>query len=102
MAASNEKTSAFTSGMERKLIPTRICDAPGELVFKAWTDSKHMEQWWGPHGFANPVCEMDVRPGGSYRIHMRGPNESCIRPRASVGGGARASGLHRCRRRQRG
>ena len=62
MAASNEKTSAFTSGMERKLIPTRICDAPGELVFKAWTDSKHMEQWWGPHGFANPVCEMDDGP----------------------------------------
>ncbi len=53
MATSNEKTSAFTSGMERKVIPTRIFDAPGELVFKAWTDSKHMAQWWGPHGRPN-------------------------------------------------
>ena len=33
-----------------------------------------MAQWWGPHTFTNPVCDMDVRPGGAYRIVMRGPD----------------------------
>jgi len=30
-----------------------------------------MAQWWGPRTFTNPVCEMQVRPGGAYRIVMR-------------------------------
>jgi uncharacterized protein YndB with AHSA1/START domain len=33
-----------------------------------------MAQWFGPRGFANPVCELDVRVGGSLRIVMRGPD----------------------------
>ncbi len=56
------------------LVITRVFDAPRELVFKAWTDPKHVAQWWGPKGFTNPVCELDVRPGGAIRIDMRGPD----------------------------
>ena len=29
---------------------------------------KVKEQWWGPAGFTNPRCEVDVRPGGVLRI----------------------------------
>lgn len=58
----------------RELIITRIFDAPRELVFKAWTDPRHVAQWWGPAGFINPVCELDLRPGGAIRIHMQGPD----------------------------
>jgi len=53
---------------------TRIFDAPRELVFKAWTDSARLKQWWGPRNFTNPVCEIDVRPGGAIRIDMRAPD----------------------------
>jgi len=56
------------------LVMTRVFDAPRELVFKAWTETKHVAQWWGPKGFTNPVCEMDLRVGGAIRIHMRAPN----------------------------
>jgi uncharacterized protein YndB with AHSA1/START domain len=56
---------------EREFVITRVFDAPRELVFQAWTDRTLVTQWWGPHGFTNPVCEMDVRPGGAYRIVMR-------------------------------
>ena len=59
---------------ERELTITRAFDAPRSLVFKMWTDPKHMAQWWGPHDFTNPVCELDVRPGGAILIHMRAPN----------------------------
>ena len=71
MAARSSTVAALA---ERELVITRIFDAPRELVFKAWTDPKHLAQWWGPKGFTNPVCEMDVRPGGSLRIVMRAPD----------------------------
>jgi uncharacterized protein YndB with AHSA1/START domain len=53
---------------------TRIFDAPRALVFKAWTDPGHLAQWWGPHGFTNPRCEADPRPGGLIHIDMRAPD----------------------------
>jgi uncharacterized protein YndB with AHSA1/START domain len=45
------------------MVFTRVLSAPRRLVFKAWTDPEHVAQWWGPYGFTNPVCEVDVRPG---------------------------------------
>ena len=56
-----------------EVLITHILDAPRELVFKAWTDPEQVKQWWGPHGFTNPVCELDPRPGGVMRMVMRGP-----------------------------
>ncbi len=57
-----------------ELVLTRIFDAPRELVFKVWTDPKHLAQWWGPRGFTTKIREMDVRPGGAWRYTMRGPD----------------------------
>jgi uncharacterized protein YndB with AHSA1/START domain len=74
MSANHAKVSPATESSEWDLVMTRVFDAPRELVFKVWTDSGHMAQWWGPKGFTNPVCELDVRPGGAIRIHMRAPN----------------------------
>jgi uncharacterized protein YndB with AHSA1/START domain len=59
---------------DRDFVITRIFNAPREMVFKAWTDPGQMSQWWGPHHFTNPVCQLDVRPGGAWRIIMRGPD----------------------------
>lgn len=56
----------------KELVIKRVFDAPLEMVWKAWTDPKEMAKWWGPHMFSNPVCEMDVRPGGAILIHMKG------------------------------
>ncbi len=64
------------------LVIERIFDAPRELVFKAFTDPKHLAQWWGPRGFTNPRCEVDARPGGEMRIDMRGPDGTVYPMRA--------------------
>jgi uncharacterized protein YndB with AHSA1/START domain len=69
-----KRNSLGPNPTKRELVITRIIDAPRDLVFKAWTEPKHMAQWWGPKGFTNPVCEMDVRPGGTLRIVMRAPD----------------------------
>lgn len=55
------------------IVIERLVDAPPELVFQCWTDPKHMQRWWAPHGFTNPVCELDVRVGGAWRIVMQAP-----------------------------
>jgi uncharacterized protein YndB with AHSA1/START domain len=58
----------------REFVITKEYDAPRELVFRAWTDPKHLAQWWGPKGFTNPVCEWDARPGKVIYVVMRAPN----------------------------
>lgn len=62
------------STLEREVTITRVFDAPRELMFRIWTDPEHLARWWGPHGFTNPVCEVDLRTGGKLLIHMRGPD----------------------------
>ena len=57
-----------------ELVITRVLDAPRSQVFSAWTDPVQMAKWWGPHSVTNVVSDMDVRPGGSYRIVMHGPD----------------------------
>ncbi|HYV90213.1 MAG TPA: SRPBCC family protein [Chitinophagales bacterium] len=59
---------------DRELVITRIINAPRELVFEAWTDPKHIVEWWGPDGFTTTIHEMDVRPGGVWRFIMHGPD----------------------------
>jgi uncharacterized protein YndB with AHSA1/START domain len=63
-----------SSTEEPVIIISRIFDAPRELLWKALTDPNHVAQWYGGHGFTNPVCEMDVRPGGLWRHVMQAPN----------------------------
>jgi uncharacterized protein YndB with AHSA1/START domain/DNA-binding transcriptional ArsR family regulator len=70
-----ERSLVTNQQNERKEVTiTRLFEAPRELVFKAWTHPKLLAQWWGPAGFTNPVCELDVRPGGRLLIYMRGPD----------------------------
>jgi len=52
----------------------RVFDALRELVFKCFTDEKLLAKWWGPKDFTNPVCELDLHPGGKIRIDMTAPD----------------------------
>jgi uncharacterized protein YndB with AHSA1/START domain len=74
MSANDARIEAATESAQWDLVMTRTFDAPRELVFKAWTDPKQVGQWWGPHGFTNPRCQVDARPGGAIEIDMRAPN----------------------------
>lgn len=55
------------------LVVTRILNAPLELVWKAWTDPKHVMRWWGPKYYTSPDCKIDLRVGGRYIFCMRAP-----------------------------
>jgi uncharacterized protein YndB with AHSA1/START domain len=63
-----------TPNSDRELVLTRIIDAPREKLFRAWTDPELLKQWFAPLPYTTPHAEMDVRPGGSSLIVMRGPD----------------------------
>lgn len=67
-----ESAAADTS--DRQIVLSREFDAPRELVWRAYTDPAHINNWWGPNGFTNTLHEMDVRPGGRWRFIMHGPD----------------------------
>jgi uncharacterized protein YndB with AHSA1/START domain len=66
-------TSIDAEVRERALVITRIFEAPRDLVFRAWTEPDRAARWWGPHGFVTTYCNMDVRPGGTFRVCTRSP-----------------------------
>ena len=49
----------------------RRVQAPPQLVFDLWTVPEHLKHWWGPARNALVECEVDLRPGGSYRYLSR-------------------------------
>jgi uncharacterized protein YndB with AHSA1/START domain len=56
------------------IIASRVLAAPRELVWTAWTDPKHLAQWWGPIGFSTTTGAFDFRAGGVWRFVMHGPD----------------------------
>jgi uncharacterized protein YndB with AHSA1/START domain len=59
----------------------RICRvahfaAPRETVFRAWTNAEELEKWWSPGRYTTTTADIDLRPGGHYRLTMRHPDGS--------------------------
>jgi uncharacterized protein YndB with AHSA1/START domain len=59
---------------DREVVSIRVLNAPKEVVFRAFSDPKHLAQWWGPKGFRNTFHEFDFQPTGHWRLTMRGPD----------------------------
>jgi uncharacterized protein YndB with AHSA1/START domain len=59
---------------DRSIVVTRVFEAPRELVFDAFTDPRHISEWWGPNGFTVTTHSIDVRPGGLWHYTMHGPD----------------------------
>lgn len=55
------------------LVLERVVDVPPELVWKAWTEPKHVVKWFTPSPWQTVDCEIDLRPGGIFRTTMRSP-----------------------------
>ena len=53
---------------------TRVYDAPVRAVWDAWTIPEQVAQWWGPRGFSLTTHSRELRPGGTWRYTMHGPD----------------------------
>ncbi len=68
-------TLKVTTRGDREIVMTRVLDAPRRLVFDAFTKPELVKRWLlGPPGWSMPVCEIDLRVGGSYRYVWRHVN----------------------------
>ncbi|MFL6688581.1 MAG: SRPBCC family protein [Alphaproteobacteria bacterium] len=56
---------------DRVLVIEREFDARRALVWKTFTDPKHMVAWMGPRDHPSVLHEADVRPGGKWRGRLR-------------------------------
>lgn len=59
---------------ELDLVLQREVPVPPALVWKAWTEPKHLMAWFCPRPWRTTECEIDLRPGGIFRTVMQGPN----------------------------
>jgi uncharacterized protein YndB with AHSA1/START domain len=66
--------SSPTSTADREIVVMRVISAPRRMVFDAFTDHRHIGEWWGPAGFTTEVRSMDPSPGGLWRFTMTGPD----------------------------
>ena len=57
-----------------ELVLTRLIQASPEKVYRCWTEPALLKQWFAPKPYTTPVAELDVRPGGTGMIVMRGPD----------------------------
>jgi uncharacterized protein YndB with AHSA1/START domain len=59
---------------DHDLMLERVLDAPRALVWEAWTSPEHIRKWWAPKPYQTPEVEIDLRPGGIFRMRMTGPD----------------------------
>jgi uncharacterized protein (TIGR02246 family) len=57
--------------MPYDLTIVHFVDAPRELVFRQWIDSADLSSWFAPDNCTVTFCELDVRPGGKWRVEYR-------------------------------
>jgi uncharacterized protein YndB with AHSA1/START domain len=74
-STANSESFKVTTPSDREIRMTRLFNAPRRLVFEAMTKPEHVKQWWGRlgEGYSVPVCEIDLRPGGTWRFVNRHP-----------------------------
>jgi uncharacterized protein YndB with AHSA1/START domain len=59
---------------ELDLVLERTLNGPRDLVWRAWTDPALLKQWFAPRPYMISELEMDLKPGGIFRIRMTGPD----------------------------
>jgi uncharacterized protein YndB with AHSA1/START domain len=57
------------------VVVSRAFPVPPEQVWRAWSESELVKQWWGPTGWTCPVADVDLRVGGRTLVAMRAPAE---------------------------
>src|SRR5690242_485211 len=63
MSATGRGAPAQSATAGREIVISRVIDAPRELVFEAFTEVRHLSQWWGPDGFTTSTRSFEFDRG---------------------------------------
>jgi uncharacterized protein YndB with AHSA1/START domain len=67
-----KNTLKLTTPSDLEIAMTRDFDAPRDLVFEALTKPELVKRWLlGPDGWSMPICEIDLKVGGTFRYVWR-------------------------------
>jgi uncharacterized protein YndB with AHSA1/START domain len=50
----------------------RFIPSSPEDLFALWIEPEQIARWWAPDGYEAAIHDLDVRPGGRWRIILRG------------------------------
>ncbi|HZD70434.1 MAG TPA: SRPBCC family protein [Actinomycetes bacterium] len=74
MATTGQGARSKPATADREIVISRVIDAPRELVFEAFTQVRHLSQWWGPDGFTTTTRAFEFRAGGAWDFVMHAPD----------------------------
>ncbi|HEY0168506.1 MAG TPA: SRPBCC family protein [Jatrophihabitans sp.] len=74
MSATGRQAPARSATADREIVISRAISAPRELVFKAFTEVRHLSRWWGPEGFTTTTRAFEFGVGGAWDFVMHGPD----------------------------
>src|SRR6201988_5201125 len=74
MSARGRGAPAQSATGDREIVISRVISAPPEVVFEAFTEVRHLSQWWGPEGFSTTTRAFEFRVGGVWDFVMHGPD----------------------------
>jgi uncharacterized protein YndB with AHSA1/START domain len=64
----------YTPNPKLDLVLERTVAAPPSKVWAAWTQPEHVVKWFTPAPWVTTKCEIDLRPGGKFLTHGKGPD----------------------------
>jgi uncharacterized protein YndB with AHSA1/START domain len=67
------QTQVIKNFKEKSILVTREFDAPLENVWRAYTESELLEQWWAPHPWRAETQTMNFAVGGYWLYAMVSP-----------------------------
>ena len=67
------KTEVVKNIQEKSILVTREFEAPVEMVWRAYTESALLDQWWGPAPWHAETKYINFKPGGHWLYAMVGP-----------------------------
>lgn len=71
--AEHLRTMATESTVSSSFVITRVFPVSHDEMWRAWTESAQLKEWFGPKGVTISQATLDVRPGGMFHHCMRGP-----------------------------
>ncbi|TKK69377.1 SRPBCC domain-containing protein [Ilyomonas limi] len=74
--ATNNQLQISKDLPNKKITIIRHFDAAPEQVWRAWTESDLLDQWWAPKPWRAETKTMDFREGGYWHYAMVGPDDT--------------------------
>ena len=74
MITTNKETQISKDVQNKKLRIVREFDAPVANVWRAWTESNLLDNWWAPKPWKAKTKSMDFSEGGFWLYCMEGPD----------------------------